>query len=85
MNEVKRTDKHEAARMNLPEELRPVFDQLVEDYRFAATVHHGSPFVSYVALAEIVQAGWRLAAEPIRSWAKKKRNETIASEMQGDD
>jgi hypothetical protein len=57
MNDVKRTEKHETARMSRPEELRPVFDQLVEDYRFAATVHHGSPFVSYVTLAEMVQAG----------------------------
>jgi hypothetical protein len=74
MSEGKRTEKHEAARMSLPEELRPVFDQFVLDYKFAATVHHGSPFVSYVTLAEIVKAGWRLTAKPIGRWAKE--NET---------
>ena len=75
MSEGKRTEKHDAARMSLPEELRPVFDQLVVDYKFAATVHHGSPFVSYLALAEIVRAGWRLTAEPIGSWAKENQTE----------
>ena len=31
---------------------------------FFATKHHGAPFVSYIILAEMVKAGWRLAAEP---------------------
>ena len=59
-----RSEKHENARNSLPEELRPVFDDLVADYKFAATKHHGSPFVSYIVLAEMVRAGWRLAAGP---------------------
>jgi hypothetical protein len=46
--------------------LRPVFDDFVVDYKFAATKHHGSPFVSYIVLAEMVNLGWHLAAEPIR-------------------
>jgi hypothetical protein len=37
------SEKHELARNSLPEELRPVFDDLVTDYRFAATKRHGSP------------------------------------------
>ena len=61
-----RTEKHEQARNSLPDELRPVFDDFVADYRFAATKVHGSPFVSYLVLAEMVRAGWRLAAEPRR-------------------
>ena len=73
MSNPKRTEKHEAARASVPEELRPVFDQLVEDYRFAATVHHGSPFVSYVTLAEIVRAGWRLTGTPIGQWTEKSK------------
>ena len=59
-----RSEKHEQARNSLSEELRPVFDDFVADYKFAATKHHGSPFVSYVVLAEMVRAGWRLSAEP---------------------
>jgi hypothetical protein len=60
-----RSEKHELARKSLPEELGPVFDDLVTDYKFAATKQHGSPFVSYGVLAEMVRLGWRLGAEPI--------------------
>jgi len=65
MVEAARSEKHEQARNSLPEELRPVFDDFVTDYKFAATKHHGSPFVSYVVLAEMVRLGWRLAADPL--------------------
>ena len=64
--DTQRSEKHEQARNSLPEELRSIFDDFVDDYRFAATKVHGSPFVSYMVLAEMVRAGWRLAAEPIR-------------------
>jgi hypothetical protein len=64
MEVERRTEKHEIARNSLPESLRPVFDDFVADYRFAATKHHGAPFVSYIVLAEMVRTGWRLTAEP---------------------
>lgn len=63
-----RSDKNEQARNSLPEDLRPVFDQFVEDYKFAGTIHHGAPFVSYIILAEMVKAGWRPTGEPIGQW-----------------
>ena len=66
MNEPKRSEKHEAARNTLSDELRPVFDDLVVDYKFAGTKYYGSPFVSYLILAELVRLGWRLGAEPLR-------------------
>jgi len=49
----------EEARNGLPEDLRPVFDQLVEEYRYHSTVIHGKPFVSFAVLAELVRDGWR--------------------------
>ena len=55
-----RSEKHEEARNSLPDDLKPVFDNLVEDYKFAATVRHGRGYVSYVVLADLVRAGWRL-------------------------
>lgn len=64
-DEPKRSEKHEAARNTLPDELKGVFDDFVGDYKFAGTKHHGSPFVSYIILAEMVRAGWRLAADPL--------------------
>jgi hypothetical protein len=61
-----RSEKHEQVRNTLTDDLKPVFDDFVADYKFAATKHHGSPFVSYIVLAEMVRAGWRLAAEPYK-------------------
>jgi len=71
-SEPTRTEKHEFARNSLPEELRPVFDVFVQDYKFGATMHHGSPFVSYIVLAEMVKAGWRLTGEPIDHWKESR-------------
>lgn len=58
-----RSEKHEQARESLPEELRDVFDGFVVDYRFAATKHHGAPYISYVVVAEMVRLGWRMVEE----------------------
>ncbi len=57
--ETARTAKHEEARNSLPDNLKPYFDALVVDYRFAATIRHGSPFVSYIVLADLIKTGWR--------------------------
>lgn len=69
-DEVKRSEKHELARNTLPHELMSIFDAFVADYKFAGTFHHGSPFVSYIILAEMVKAGWRPSGEPIGQWKK---------------
>jgi hypothetical protein len=58
-----RSEKHEQARNSLPEELQPIFDDFVADYKFHATKRHGAPYVSYIVLADMVRAGWRLAAD----------------------
>ena len=70
--DANRSEKHEKARNSLPEDLRPVFDDFVADYRFADTKVHGSPFVSYMILAEMVRAGWRLVAVTTPAVAKKE-------------
>jgi hypothetical protein len=67
-DDVKRTEKHEQARNSLPDELMPIFDAFVADYKFAGVLHYGSPFVSYIILAEMVKAGWRPSGEPIGQW-----------------
>jgi hypothetical protein len=53
-----REDRRAAARASLPEALQPVFDELVEDYRFAALQVHGLPMVSYGVIAKLVREGW---------------------------
>ncbi|MCH8146754.1 MAG: hypothetical protein IH987_02010 [Planctomycetes bacterium] len=59
MKEPLRSEKHEEARKRVPDELKGVFDEFVEHYKLAATKHHGSPFISYVVLADMVNLGWR--------------------------
>jgi hypothetical protein len=63
--EAQRTRKEEEARNSLPDDLRPIFDDFVADYKFHGTKRHGKPYVSYIVLADMVRAGWRLAAEPL--------------------
>jgi hypothetical protein len=53
-----------SVRAQLPEDLRPVFDQLVSDYQAHATAAYGRPLVSYHILAELVRAGWRGPTSP---------------------
>ena len=64
--ENQRSPREEEARNSLPDDLRPVFDYFVADYRFHGTKRHGKPYISYIVLADMVRAGWRLAAEPTR-------------------
>lgn len=65
MSQASRSEKHEQARNSLPEELKPVFDELVEDYKFATIKRYGQGYVAYAVLAELVRVGWRHVAEPI--------------------
>jgi hypothetical protein len=65
MSESKRSQKHEEARSTLPEDLKPVFDELVEDYKFATVKRFGTGYVAYIVLAELVRVGWRHTANPL--------------------
>jgi hypothetical protein len=57
--------EQEQVRTELPESVRPTFDQLVEEYRFHALLFHGRPFVSYKVLAALVSDGWRPSGESV--------------------
>jgi len=50
---------------SLPEELRGVYEELVEDYRFSCIKKTGKSFVNYLVLAELIRVGWRHSANPI--------------------
>ena len=65
MNDEKRTPKHEEARNTLPDELKPVFDEMVQDYKFATFKRYGNGYVAYIVLADLVRVGWRHVAEPL--------------------
>ncbi|HQG06981.1 MAG TPA: hypothetical protein PLX18_12170 [Anaerohalosphaeraceae bacterium] len=53
----KLSDKQSEARNSLPEELRPIFDDFVADYKYTATLRHGRPYVSYIVLADLIPTG----------------------------
>jgi hypothetical protein len=58
-SDLPRSGAYHAERETLPLHLRPVYDSLVESYRFHAVVHYRTPFVSYKVLADLVREGWR--------------------------
>jgi hypothetical protein len=64
--EQEQSEKQLEARNSLPDELKPIFDEFVSDYKYAATLRHGRPYISYIVLADMVKAGWRLAAKPMK-------------------
>ena len=58
--------KNSEARESLPDELKIFYDEFVSGYKYAATLRHGSPYISQIVLADMVRAGWRLSAEPYK-------------------
>ena len=56
--------KSKEAEGRLPDELRPVYQQMVEQYKFLTQVKYGRGYVAYTVLAEMVLAGWRPSADP---------------------
>ena len=63
---LKISEKQTGARNSLPDNLQPVYDDFVSDYKYAATLRHGRPYISYIVLADMIRAGWRLSAEPVK-------------------
>ena len=55
--------KSKEAEATLPAELRPVYQQMVQEYEFLTHVRYGRGYVAYQVLAQMVLAGWRCSAE----------------------
>jgi hypothetical protein len=53
------SEKYVRARESLPDELRPIYDQLVEEYAFHTETRMGRGYVAYQVLAALVRDGWR--------------------------
>lgn len=51
------------AEAKLPQELRAVYRQMVEQYEFLTHIKYGRGYVAYGVLAEMVLAGWRPSAD----------------------
>ena len=67
------SEKQIEASNSLPEELKPIFDEFVSDYKYAATMRYGNPYVSYIVLADMIRAGWRPSAKPLKEGYKNTR------------
>lgn len=65
MNDPSRSAKHEEARNTLPDNLKPAFDELVEDYKFATLKRYGNGHVAYIVLADLIRVGWRHVEHPL--------------------
>ena len=57
MTSKPRSEKHEEGRNTLPDDLKPVFDVFVEDYKFAVHLRYSKRLVSYIVLADLMKAG----------------------------
>lgn len=56
--------KYREAEAKLPQELRSVYRQMVEQYEFLTHIKYGRGYVAYDVLAEMVLAGWRPSGTP---------------------
>ncbi len=55
--------KYKEAEQTVPEPLRSLFAQLVEEYEFLTAMYYGKGYVAYQVLAQLILAGWRPSAE----------------------
>jgi len=55
--------KARQAEARLPEDLRPMYWRMVEEYAFLTHTRYGRGYVAYDILADMVLAGWRPSAE----------------------
>ena len=55
--------KAQAAAQRVPEDLRPIYWQLVDEYSFLTHTRYGRGYVAYEVIADLVLAGWRPSAE----------------------
>jgi hypothetical protein len=53
-----------AAQNMLPPELHPLFERMLEEYKFVALETHGAQFVSPKVIAKLILLGWRQEKVP---------------------
>jgi hypothetical protein len=59
MEPIRQSPKALEARNTLPEAIRPIYDEMVEQYSFYALKHYGRAWVAFMVIAELVKDGWR--------------------------
>lgn len=68
------SEKSKEVEARLPAELRPIYQQMVQEYEFLTHLKYGRRYAAYDVLAQMVLAGWRSSAEPHSSSALKSQN-----------
>jgi len=63
----KPSEKQIEACDSLPNELKPIFDDFVADYKYAATIRHGRPYISYIVLADMIRVGCRCSENHLKN------------------
>jgi len=61
----KTSEKFKNARADLPENVRPIYDELVAQYAFHTARLFGRGYVAYEVLASLVRDGWRPGVEAL--------------------
>ncbi len=65
MNETSsNSPKSQAAESRLPEELRPAYRWLVDEYAYLTKLRYGRGYIAYEVIADLVLAGWRPSVAP---------------------
>ena len=68
------SEKSKQAEAALPEDLRAVYHQMVQEYEFLTHLKYGRGYVAYEVIAQMVLAGWRPSAESHESSALTGRD-----------
>ena len=58
-----KSEKFKKARAELPDNLKPIYDELAAQYAFHTTRLYGKRYVAYEVIASLVREGWRCSAE----------------------
>jgi hypothetical protein len=53
------SEKFKEAESTLPDDVKPVFRRLVEEYEYLTHLEYGKGYVAYKVLAGLILAGWR--------------------------
>ena len=59
------SEKFKEAESSLPDELKPVFQRLVNEYDYLTKLEYGRGYVAYKVLADLIAAGWRPSADSL--------------------
>jgi hypothetical protein len=62
----KNSVKYLKAESSLPKDLRPIYEELVEQYAFHTQRLFGKGYFAYEVLASLVRDGWRCSAETVK-------------------